>query len=85
MKNHVKELRKARGLTQVQLAKACGLHSRLLQKLESGENDISGVRLKTILVLSDALGVKIEDLYTRDPKPEPGDESDNGDSTDTPG
>lgn len=71
MKNHVKELRTARGLSQVKLAKACGLHSRLLQKLESGEHDISGVRLRTVLALSDALGVSVEDLYTRDPMPAP--------------
>lgn len=76
MKNHVRELRKARGLTQIKLAKACGMHSRVLQKLESGEYDISGVRLRTLLALSDALNVSIEDLYTRDLVSELGAEED---------
>ena len=66
MENHVKKFRTERKMTQAELSKACGIHIRHLQKLESGEYDFERVQLKTLLTLSDFFDIKVEDLYTRE-------------------
>lgn len=50
------------GLTQAELARKSGVHLRLIQKIESGESRPENVTAKTLLGLSDALGIDPHDL-----------------------
>lgn len=57
----IKELRKEKNITQAQLAEACGLNVRWIQKLENGEIDIENITLKNATLLLkgfDALGIE---------------------------
>lgn len=58
----LKELRKERGMTQIQLAQMSGVNSRQIQRVENGESDIGNVTLRNALALAKALGVSVEDL-----------------------
>ena len=58
----LKELRKERGLTQIQLAQMSGVNSRQIQRIENSESDIENVTLRNALALAKALGVSVEDL-----------------------
>ena len=60
--NNLKSLRRAAGLTQEQLAAASGVKFSALQKLEYGVNSLAGARADTVLRLSQALGVAMEEL-----------------------
>jgi len=67
MKKHalsqkVKELRKAKGLSQEELAKKSGLSLRTIQRVENGETEPAGETLKRI---SAALDVVIDELIDR--------------------
>ena len=53
----IKELRKAAGLTQRQLADAAGLNIRQIQKIEAGEIEPGNMTAKNVFALADALGV----------------------------
>lgn len=53
----IKELRKAAGLTQRQLADAAGLNIRQVQKIEAGEIEPGNMTAKNVFALADALGV----------------------------
>lgn len=53
----IKELRKAAGLTQRQLADAAGLNIRQVQKIEAGEIEPGNMSAKNVFALADALGV----------------------------
>lgn len=58
----IKELRKEKNITQTQLAEACGLNIRWIQKLESGEINIENITLKNAALLFkgfDALGIEV--------------------------
>ena len=58
----IKELRKEKNITQSQLAEACGLNVRWIQKLENGEIDIENITLKNAALLFkgfDALGIEV--------------------------
>lgn len=52
------ELRKAKGLSQVKLAKASGVASSRIADIERGRRDIRNASLATVLKLADALKVK---------------------------
>ena len=54
---NLKELRKAKGLTQQSLADAAGVNISQVQKLESGEINVGNITLKNGLALANALGV----------------------------
>lgn len=58
----LEELRKERGLTQVQLAELSGVNSRQIQRVENGESDMGNVTLRNALALAKALGVSVEEL-----------------------
>lgn len=60
----LKELREICGLTQQQLAARAGIGLRLLQKYESGERNLDGAKLHTLLKLRQALGCYLSDLVT---------------------
>ena len=58
----IRDLRKAAGLTQAQLAAAAGINIRQIQKIESGEIRIGNLTLANASRLAAALGVTIEQL-----------------------
>lgn len=62
----LKEVRKAAGLTQKQLAIQCGLSERGYQRIECGEN---GITLVNAIVLSDILDVSLDYLVGRSDDP----------------
>ena len=58
----IQEIRKARGLSQRELAEASGVNVRVLQHYEQGFKDINKAAAETVKALADALGVRMEDL-----------------------
>ena len=58
----LKEYRTAAGMTQQQLADASGVYVRQIQRIESGEGDVSNITLSNAIKLADALGVDVKDL-----------------------
>lgn len=58
----LKEMRKAAGLTQTQLASAAGINIRQIQKLEAGEIRLGNLTLANAAKLADALGISMEAL-----------------------
>jgi transcriptional regulator with XRE-family HTH domain len=55
----VRELRKAKGLSQEAFAAACGLDRTYISGIERGRRNVS---LRNIEVIADALGVSISEL-----------------------
>jgi XRE family transcriptional regulator, regulator of sulfur utilization len=55
----IKKLRKAKGITQDQLAELSGLNRTHVYRLESGKQSMT---LRTLKIIADTLGVKIRDL-----------------------
>jgi transcriptional regulator with XRE-family HTH domain len=55
----VRELRKAKGLSQEAFAAACGLDRTYISGIERGRRNVS---LRNIEVVADALGVSISEL-----------------------
>ena len=62
----IKEIRKKRGLTQVQLAQLLGVTQGAVQKLETGENDLTGKMLKKLATI---LNVEPWELLPKDMQP----------------
>ncbi len=58
MDNRIKEEREKRGMTQMALAVAAGLHPGHVSRIENG----SGCELKTARKLADALEVTLDEL-----------------------
>lgn len=58
----LRELRKAAGLTQVQLAKRTGIAQTIISRYERGEYDVHNMTLDNALRLSRALGCHPSDL-----------------------
>jgi transcriptional regulator with XRE-family HTH domain len=61
--DRVRELREAKGLTQVALAEQAGTHFTTVSKVEKGERNAS---LQLALKLADALGVALTKLVPAD-------------------
>lgn len=59
---NIQEIRKARGLSQRELAEASGVNVRVLQHYEQGFKDINKAAAETVKALADALGVRMEDI-----------------------
>jgi len=67
MKNNLKELRKSRNKTQLQIQMATGIEQALLSKFENG------VRIpptETLIALADYYGVSIDYILCRTENPE---------------
>lgn len=64
--NCIKEIRKRKGITQVELAKLLEVTQGAVQKLESGENDLTGKMLKK---LADVLNVEPWELLPKEMQP----------------
>jgi transcriptional regulator with XRE-family HTH domain len=55
----IKKIRKARKITQEQLAELAGLNRTHLYRLESGKQSMT---LRTLKLVADALGVRVREL-----------------------
>ncbi len=62
--NNLKEIRKAKKLTQGQLAEMVGCSQGRIGDYESGRCTIENITIGIALKLSNALGCSIEDLFT---------------------
>ena len=60
MKNRLRELREARGLTQEELARALGVTRQTIIAIEKGKYDPS---LRLAFKIARFFGVKIEDIF----------------------
>lgn len=58
----IKDLRKAKGLTQQALATAAGVPLRAIQKYENGETQVENMTLGNAVKIAAALGVQPQDL-----------------------
>jgi transcriptional regulator with XRE-family HTH domain len=58
----LRELRKARGLSQKALAEKAGMHWGQVQKLEAGTIRPENITLRTAVQLAAALEIPVEDL-----------------------
>lgn len=67
MKNNLKQLRKSRGYTQVQLQIKTGIEQSLLSKFENGERVPP---TETLILLADFYGVSIDYILCRTDIPE---------------
>ena len=56
------EIRKQKGLSQSQLAKATGISVRTIQAYEQGKRRLSGASYDDLKKISEILGVTIEEL-----------------------
>lgn len=63
MKNRLRELREARGLTQEELAKALGVTRQTIIAIEKGKYDPS---LRLAFKIARFFGAKIEDIFIYD-------------------
>ncbi|NJE09465.1 helix-turn-helix transcriptional regulator [Thermococcus sp. MAR1] len=63
MKNRLRELREAKGLTQEELAKALGVTRQTVIAIEKGKYDPS---LRLAFKIARFFGVKIEDIFLYD-------------------
>lgn len=66
-KNCIKEIRKQKGITQVELAQRLGISQGAIQKLETGER---GLDLDWIEKISKALNVKPWELLPKEMQPD---------------
>ena len=64
--NSIKEIRKRKGITQVQLAQMLGVTQGAVQKLETGENDLTGKMLRK---LASVLNVEPWEILPKDMQP----------------
>lgn len=62
-KNHIKELRLEKGLTQTQLAALAGTQQSRLGEYERGDKAIENMTVGQAKKIADALGVKIDELF----------------------
>lgn len=62
----LRDMRKARGMTQEELAKAIGTHKTYISRLEAGDRDINNIRTDTMKRLCVALNCQPEDLIEND-------------------
>jgi transcriptional regulator with XRE-family HTH domain len=67
--DRLKQLRTAKGMTQLQLSRATGLSLSIIAQLEQG--DTANPRLNTVKALAKALGCSLDDLAADDDGGEP--------------
>lgn len=60
----IRELRKARGLTQIDLAELCGREQATISNVETGR----GGTLETLRRIAEALEVEVVDLFSPSPR-----------------
>lgn len=62
-KNHIKELRLEKGMTQTQLAALAGTQQSRLGEYERGDKAIENMTVGQAKKIANALGVKIDELF----------------------
>lgn len=62
----LQNMRKLRGLSQLQLAEKAGISFRTIQHYEQGSKDINNAKLLTLCKIADALNCKISDIFNDD-------------------
>lgn len=62
--SNIKELRKAKGLTQTQLAELAGTGQNRISQYESGDMPVENMTVGQAKKIADVLGVKIDDLIS---------------------
>lgn len=67
MKNNLKQLRTAKGITQIALQMATGIEQSLLSKFENGERTPP---TETLMILADFYQVSMDYIMCRTDKPE---------------
>ena len=67
MKNNLKQLRKSRNKTQLQIQMATGIEQALLSKFENG---VRVPPTETLMILADYYGVSMDYIMGRTDKPE---------------
>lgn len=65
MSNNLKELRKAAGLTQAELAKKSGVNLSMIQFYEQGFKDLNKAAFETGFRIAEALDCDPRDLITK--------------------
>ena len=65
MSNNLKELRKAAGLTQAELAKKSGVNLSMIQFYEQGFKDLNKAAFETGLRIAEVLDCDPRDLITK--------------------
>ena len=60
MKNNIANIRKQKGLTQIQLAEMVGVNRFHISNIERGKSSPS---LKLLIKIADALDVSLDDLF----------------------
>ncbi len=58
--NRIRQLRKAKGWRQIDLAQHSGVHEVHISDLERGSREVG---LRTLLALAEALDVKLTDIF----------------------
>ena len=58
----LKQVRRAKEITQKELAEATGISLRTLQHLEQGTRDLNGTAALTVYAIAKALGVEMTEL-----------------------
>lgn len=59
--NNLSEIRKAKGLTQKELAKKSGVSRVTIANIERGA--VTNLKISTMLSLANALGVTVEEIF----------------------
>ena len=65
MSNNLKQIRKAAGLTQAELAKKSGVNLSMIQFYEQGFKDLNKAAFETGLRIAEALDCDPRDLITK--------------------
>lgn len=60
MENHIRELRKAKGISQDELARLCGVSRQTINAIENNKYDPT---LKLAFELAHTLAVTVDDLF----------------------
>jgi transcriptional regulator with XRE-family HTH domain len=62
--DRLQTLRQAAGMSQSQLADTAGISVRILQQYESGERNLNGAKLQTLLKICNALKCRLSEIIT---------------------
>lgn len=71
MDNKIKQIRKAKGLTQLELGRRTGKTQTYIARLEVGGTSLNNMTVGNARLIADALGVEITDLFAEGSRPSP--------------
>ncbi len=67
IKNHIREIRKDRGITQIELAKMLGINSSV-DRISRRENGLTYPHVRNLLKMIDIFNVDVREMYPRERK-----------------